>query len=189
MFTFHSYNCSYFTIIVCNWVLLKVQVKWYRYKPDVTQGVGTGIALLFHDRGTWRGWGISSTPRPHFTHGKDPVPILQEVGWATGPVWMARKPRPHRDSFPESPAHSQSLYQLSYLPHNSVLLIYLLPTIFKKGRRTDSAHLLLMQVVGFCIMTPYCLVGVTVVLAENLPSTIIHRSFWKDTHLLHYTLS
>ena len=24
---------------------------------------------------------VSSTPRPHFTPGKDPVPILQEAGW------------------------------------------------------------------------------------------------------------
>jgi len=30
---------------------------------------------------------VSSTPRPHFTPGKDPVPILQEAGWAPGPVW------------------------------------------------------------------------------------------------------
>ena len=30
---------------------------------------------------------VSSTPRPHFTLGKDPVPILQEAGWAPGPVW------------------------------------------------------------------------------------------------------
>ena len=27
------------------------------------------------------------TPRPLFTTGKDPVPILQEVVWAPGPVW------------------------------------------------------------------------------------------------------
>jgi len=27
-------------------------------------------------------------PRPHFTPGKDPVPIVQEAGWAPGPVWM-----------------------------------------------------------------------------------------------------
>ena len=32
------------------------------------------------------GW---SAPRPgRFTPGKDPVPIVQEVGWAPGPVWM-----------------------------------------------------------------------------------------------------
>jgi hypothetical protein len=26
-------------------------------------------------------------PRPHLTPGKDPVPIVQEAGWASGPVW------------------------------------------------------------------------------------------------------
>jgi hypothetical protein len=26
-------------------------------------------------------------PRPLSTPGKDPVPIVQEVGWAPGPVW------------------------------------------------------------------------------------------------------
>jgi hypothetical protein len=34
------------------------------------------------DRGGW------STPRPgRFTPGNDPVPIVQEAGWAPGPVW------------------------------------------------------------------------------------------------------
>ena len=46
--------------------------------------------------------------------GKHPVPILQEAGWARGPVWMGRKSRPHRDSIPDRPARSQSLYRLSY---------------------------------------------------------------------------
>jgi len=26
-------------------------------------------------------------PRPLFTPGKDPVPIVQDAGWAPGPVW------------------------------------------------------------------------------------------------------
>jgi hypothetical protein len=26
-------------------------------------------------------------PRPLFTPRKDPVPIVQEAGWASGPVW------------------------------------------------------------------------------------------------------
>ena len=51
---------------------------------------------------------FSSTPRPHFTLGKDPVPILQEAGWAPGPVWTGGKSRPHRDSIPDRPARSQS---------------------------------------------------------------------------------
>ena len=62
------------------------KVKWSRYRPGVAQRVGRGIALLFHDRGTRSGWVVSSTPRPHFTPGKDPVPILQEAGWVPGPV-------------------------------------------------------------------------------------------------------
>ena len=73
-------------------------VKWSRYRPGVAQRVGRGIALLFYDRGTRRGWVISSMPRPHFTPGKDPVPILQETGWAPGPVWTDEKSCPHRDS-------------------------------------------------------------------------------------------
>jgi len=56
-----------------------------------------GIALLFHDRCTRRWWVVSSTPRPQFTPGKDPVPILQEAGWAPGSVWTGGKSRPHRD--------------------------------------------------------------------------------------------
>jgi len=52
---------------------------------------------------------VSSTPRLHFTPGKDPVPILQEAEWAPGPVWTGGKSRPHRDSIPDGPARSQSL--------------------------------------------------------------------------------
>jgi len=80
-------------------------VKFSRYRPVVAQRVGTGIALLFHDRGTRR---VISTPQPHFTPGKDSVPILQETGWALGPVWTGGKSRPHRDSIPDRPARSQS---------------------------------------------------------------------------------
>ena len=46
-----------------------------------------GIALLFHDHSTRRERVVSSTPRPHLTPRKDTVPILQEAGWAPGPVW------------------------------------------------------------------------------------------------------
>ena len=93
------------------------KVKWSRYRPGVAQRVGRDIALLFHDRGTRKGWVVSSMPRPHFTPGKDPVPILQETWWAPGPVWMGGKSRPHQDSIPDRPARSQSLYRLSYPAH------------------------------------------------------------------------
>ena len=86
----------------------KVKVRWSRYRPGVAQKVGRGIALLFHDRGTRRGCMVSNTPRPHFTPGKNPVPILQEAGWAPGPIWTGGKCRPHWDSIPDRlsyPAH------------------------------------------------------------------------------------
>jgi len=104
----------------------KVKVKWSRYRPGVAQKVGRGIALLFHDRGTRRGWVVSNTPRPQFTPGKDPVPILQEAGWAPGPVWTGGKSRPNRNSIPDRPACSsvaiptrptlyiQCVYMLTY---------------------------------------------------------------------------
>ena len=38
--------------------------------------------------------------------GKDPVPVLQEVGWVPGPVWTGEKSRPHRDPIPDRPARS-----------------------------------------------------------------------------------
>jgi len=91
------------------------------------------IALLFHDRGTRRGWVVSSTPRPHFTPRKEPVPILQEAGWAPGPVWTGGKSRPHWDLIPDRPAPSQSLYRLSSRPTlNSVR--YIISKDIDKGK-------------------------------------------------------
>jgi hypothetical protein len=46
-----------------------------------------GIALLFLNHGTRREWGASHTLRPLFAPGKDPVPVVQEAGWAPGAVW------------------------------------------------------------------------------------------------------
>jgi hypothetical protein len=48
----------------------------------------------------------TSTPRPHFTLGKDPVSVVQEAGWAPGPVWAGGKSRAHRDSISDRPARS-----------------------------------------------------------------------------------
>ena len=76
--------CIYIYIYI---YIYKVKMKCSNYRPGVAQRVGRGLALLFHDRGARRGWAVSSTPRPNFTFGKDPVSIVQEAGWAPGPVW------------------------------------------------------------------------------------------------------
>ena len=49
------------------------------------------------------GEGVSVTPRPLFIPGKDPVPIVQEAGWAPGPVWTgAEYLAPHREFYPRT---------------------------------------------------------------------------------------
>jgi len=78
---FHWIKCY------CLHATFKRKVKWCHYRPSVAQRVGRVITLLFHDRGTRRGWVVSSTPWLQFTPRKDPVPILQEAGWAPGPAW------------------------------------------------------------------------------------------------------
>ena len=81
-------------------------------------GVEVYIALPFHDHCTRRGWGVSVTPRPLFTPGKDPVPIGQEAGWAPGPVWTGAENLARTGiRSPDRPACSQSLYRLHYPAH------------------------------------------------------------------------
>jgi hypothetical protein len=78
-----------------------------------------GIALPFHDHDTRRWWGLSVTPRPLFTPGNDPVPIVQEVGWAPGLVWTGAENFASTGiRSPDRPARSQSLYWLSYPTHS-----------------------------------------------------------------------
>jgi pterin-4a-carbinolamine dehydratase len=50
---------------------------------------------------------------------RDPVPIMQEAGWAPGPVWTGvENIAPTNIGSPECPACSKSLYQLRYSgPH------------------------------------------------------------------------
>jgi hypothetical protein len=67
----------------------------------------------------WHQKGVrgSVTPRPLYTSGKDPIPAVQEDGWASGPVWSgAENLAPTGIRSPGRPARSQSLYRLSYKP-------------------------------------------------------------------------
>jgi len=73
---------------------------------------------------------VSVTPRPLFTPGKDPVPIVQEAGWAPGPVWTgATNLAPTEIRSPDRPARSQSLYRLSY-PAQNIYIQFRLIFIF-----------------------------------------------------------
>ena len=51
--------------------------------------------------------------------GKNPVPIVQEAGWAPGPVWTgAENLAPTGIRSPDRPARTQLLYRLSYPAHS-----------------------------------------------------------------------
>ena len=58
------------------------------------------------------------TPRPSlFTTGHDPVPIVEEAGWASGTLWAgAENLAPTGIISPDRPARSESLYRLSFRP-------------------------------------------------------------------------
>ena len=82
------------------------KVKWSRYRPGVVQRVGRGIALLFHDRGTRRGWVVSSTPRPQFTPGERLITHCTG-GWVGPRVGLdGRKISSPPGSIPDRPARS-----------------------------------------------------------------------------------
>jgi len=121
----------------------------------MTHRVGRGTAVLFHDRGTRRGWVVSLTPPQHFTPRKDPTPILQEAGWVPGPVWTGVKSRPHRDSIPDHPTRSQSLYRLSYLTHILIWQFY----IFHSKFSSQSLLITLLFIyLRHCFLLPFSLI-------------------------------
>jgi hypothetical protein len=50
-----------------------------------------------------------------FAPGKDPVPIVQEAGWASDPVWIGAENLASTGIRSlDLPARSESLYRLSY---------------------------------------------------------------------------
>ena len=83
------------------------EIREVRVKVKVTleqatkaqRGVELQLYSFFNLSARWSGW---LTPRPsRFTSGKDPVPIVKEVGWAPGGgLEGCGKSRPYRDSIP-----------------------------------------------------------------------------------------
>ena len=60
-------------------------------------------------------WVVNSTPRSLYPRERDPVPIVQEAGWAPGPVWTgAENIAPNGIRSPDRTARSESLYRLRY---------------------------------------------------------------------------
>jgi hypothetical protein len=52
--------------------------------------------------------------------GNDPVPIVQEAGWAPGPAWKgAENLAPTGIRSPDRPARSESLYRLRNIQYHT----------------------------------------------------------------------
>jgi len=141
-FRLHEISCSLITFmqgctiaecqvtVVTKFFMVKLKVKCtfvqaLRSCTDCMDHRGSrGIALLFLDHSTRRGWGVSVTPWPLFTTGKDQVPNVQEAGWAPGPVWTsAQNLAPTGIQSPDHPACSQSLYWLCYPVHKFCMVV------------------------------------------------------------------
>ena len=76
---------------------------------------GRGITVLLHNLGTRRVWVVSTMPRPLRLLERDPVPIVQEAGWAAGLIWMGVESLAHKGVQTQyCPAHSRSLFCLCY---------------------------------------------------------------------------
>jgi hypothetical protein len=70
--------------LICKLTLM-IKVKVSHYMPSRH----TGIALTIFDPNARRGWVVRATPQPLYSLERDPVPTVQEAGWASGPVWIS----------------------------------------------------------------------------------------------------
>ena len=117
-----TYLCAFggFSIIH---IYIYVKVKWSPYRPGVAQKVGRGIALLFHDRGTRRGWLSGQQHAPAVLYSRERPGTHFTGGWVGPRAGLdGRKISPHRHSIPDRPARNQSLYRLSYPAHVCVYI-------------------------------------------------------------------
>ena len=101
--TFNTFYLFFLVIFFCQYPQYSNKAKGKGHHrtghegPEVQQRYSSTLSLTSAvDGGGW------STPRPgSFTPGKDPLPIVQEAGWAPGPVWKgAENLTPLRDSIP-----------------------------------------------------------------------------------------
>ena len=61
------------------------------------------------------GWAVNSSLQPLYPHETEAVPTVQEVGWATGPVWTgAGKLELAGIRSPDRPAYSESIKRLRH---------------------------------------------------------------------------
>jgi hypothetical protein len=69
---------------------------------------------------------VNGTPRPLYHREEDPVLIMEEGGWAPGPVWTGEENLASTGiRSTDRPARSEPLYRLSYRGSKYVLTRHL----------------------------------------------------------------
>jgi hypothetical protein len=102
-----------------------------------------GIALLYLDHGSRRGWGVSVTPRSLFTPGKTRYPLSRRLGGPQDRSGQVRKisPPPGFDPRTVQPV-VQPLHRLSYPAHKyigkSILKFYVSLCILRVNQKLLS---------------------------------------------------
>jgi hypothetical protein len=108
--------------------------------PWRPRGWSRSTALPIHHLGARRDeW---SAPRPgHITTGKDPVPIVQDAGWTSGPVRTGTENLARTGiRSPDRPVCSESIYLLRYPGRTFLFKSSLTNMILRKVFKTSSAR-------------------------------------------------
>jgi len=103
---------------------------------------------------------------------------VQEAGWAPAPVWTGGNSRPHRDSIPDRPACSQSLYRPSYRPTNKSKYLPKSITVCLRYSLTFCCYIRPLPHFAFLFRNFFLhakLIGMH--LASSLPKYISHLPF------------
>jgi hypothetical protein len=83
---------------------------------------------------------VIATARPLYSREKDPIPLLQEAGWASGPVWTSAEYLALIGiRFPDLTARSESLYRLCpFCNFHETHLAHLSLDLFSRAHLTQD---------------------------------------------------
>jgi hypothetical protein len=100
---------------------------------------GVEVQLYSFNLGARWGWVVNAMPWPLYPQERDPVPIVQEAGWAPGQVWMGEEYlAPTSIQSPDHPVCSKLLYQLRY--PGPLIFVIGLTIISCTAKVTQDAH-------------------------------------------------
>ena len=121
--TFHKWSYTllmerhnpHISVLSFNWLSSFTDILWLHTCWNGIEIIWACIPTQYTLEG---GWEFSVRPRSLFTPpGKTRYTFYTRLGGPEGRSEREEKSCPHRDSFPDRPARSQSLYRLSYTVH------------------------------------------------------------------------